>query len=584
MVDEQDTKLDPLKSPDDDATIVSDRPSITGFAIKNVLGEGGMARVYLANDLQLDRPVAIKVMGAEISNDDEFRLRFDDEGKTVAQFRHQNIVAVHTSGEVDGMKYIVMEYAAGGTLTSKLDGGSVNVQVAVRIAHDMADALAYSHARGIVHRDFKPGNILFTEDGVPVLSDFGVARSSSPNRSAKTQLGIIIGAPRYMAPEQAFGEVVTDKADVYSFGIVLYEMLTGDVPPKNSRMISKPADETPIRKILRREPSSVVTLLCRCLQAEPAARPTAMQCRDTLAAVELSEHSGLMSRLGRRSHRPIVALGVAGLSTAVAVVWIYIDSTDAPSDARSPVVSEPQAVETPNTTEQTVLHTFTVNPPETQLYVDGVPLEQLNPVLRTGVHTVVAVASNYVGKVLQIQVDSEPSDTTVSLEPLTLPTAAEHVRFLTAADASTLSTNDIAGVSDHSLRTALDLRRMALAATWNEMDMLYGQLAALASYRDPASALILYLAGETDELRSYLSAKGIVSADLLPGLETASEDGYGLATFWNAVRLRGALLDKELNPNDEQFLRYCETLELAVAQGMAEIALPIWSTDECQRL
>ena len=157
---------------------------IPGVQITGRLGEGGMAVVYEGLDEGFSPPrrVAVKVMGASLSADPEFRARFEQEASLVADFRHDNIIHVYASGEVAGEKYLVMEYLPGGVLSDKLEQGSLPTDDAIRIALAMAGALDYSHSRGIVHRDFKPGNVLFTAEGKPVLSDFGVALARGRGR------------------------------------------------------------------------------------------------------------------------------------------------------------------------------------------------------------------------------------------------------------------------------------------------------------------------------------------------------------------------------------------------------------------
>src|SRR5262249_16951500 len=149
----------------------------------------------------------------------DYRARFEREAALVGSFRHDNIVRVFASGESGSIKYIVMEYLTGGTLSRMLESGPLQPPLALQIAARMADALAYSHQRGVIHRDFKPGNILLTEDGKPVLSDFGVAKDLSTERTELTRGVVAIGAPKYMSPEQLLAQPVTDRADIYSWGL-----------------------------------------------------------------------------------------------------------------------------------------------------------------------------------------------------------------------------------------------------------------------------------------------------------------------------------------------------------------------------
>src|SRR5882724_3172577 len=181
---------------------------IPGVALGTLLGRGGMAVVYEGFDQGFTPPrrVAVKLMSPNLSTDPEFRARFEREASLVADFRHDNIIHVYSSGEANAVKYIVMEYLPGGTLADKIERVCLDPAQVISIGSHLADALGYAHARGVVHRDFKPGNVLFTSEDKPVLSDFGVAKTMSAAEAGLTQHAAIIGAPRYMAPEQERGD------------------------------------------------------------------------------------------------------------------------------------------------------------------------------------------------------------------------------------------------------------------------------------------------------------------------------------------------------------------------------------------
>jgi len=193
------------------------------------LGQGGMAVVYQAHQPSLNREVAIKILTGPMALDEEFVTRFRREAMAAGALGHPNILTIFDAGTTDdGLHYMVMEYAPGGTLKALLDSGRLPVDRAREIAAQIADALQGAHAHGIVHRDLKPSNILFTRDGRPLLMDFGVALTSASTRLTRT--GTAVGTPEYMSPEQAQGLAVDGRSDVYSLGIMLYEMLAGDVP------------------------------------------------------------------------------------------------------------------------------------------------------------------------------------------------------------------------------------------------------------------------------------------------------------------------------------------------------------------
>ena len=203
--------------------------SLGRYQITAQLGTGGMATVYKAYDTRLERYVAIKVIRSEHKQDEGFLKRFEREAKTLAQLSHPNIVKVLDYGEYEGAPYLVMEYVGGGTLKKK--GIRRHWVEAARLLAPMARALEYAHQHNIIHRDVKPANFLLTETGVPMLSDFGIAKIlQSEETSQLTGTGVEIGTPAYMAPEQGSGKGVDERADIYSLGVVFYEMVTGQTP------------------------------------------------------------------------------------------------------------------------------------------------------------------------------------------------------------------------------------------------------------------------------------------------------------------------------------------------------------------
>ncbi len=187
-----------------------------------------MATVYRAYDPSFDREVAIKVLPRELQHDPQFHERFKREIKTIASLEHPAIVPVYDVGEEDGVPYFVMRYMTGGSLSTWIEKGKFSLQDAARIIERLASALAYAHKNGIVHRDLKPDNILFDNIGDPFISDFGVAKFTEASTNL-TGSGII-GTPAYMSPEQAQGEAVDNRSDIYGLGVIIFQMLSGKQP------------------------------------------------------------------------------------------------------------------------------------------------------------------------------------------------------------------------------------------------------------------------------------------------------------------------------------------------------------------
>ncbi|WP_275096297.1 serine/threonine-protein kinase [Sedimenticola hydrogenitrophicus] len=201
--------------------------NVPGYRIERVLGKGGMATVYLATQMSLGRPVALKVL--HDPETPQFFERFFNEGRCIARLNHSNLVAIFDIGQGEGFYYIAMEYLPGGDLKSRIVQGIKPVQ-ALKLLGRLAGCLAYVHDEGVVHRDIKPSNILFRNDGTPVLTDFGIAKLIQTDNDL-TVTGTVMGSPHYLSPELAQGiRRVDGRSDLYSLGIILYEMLTGRKP------------------------------------------------------------------------------------------------------------------------------------------------------------------------------------------------------------------------------------------------------------------------------------------------------------------------------------------------------------------
>ncbi|HET9066574.1 MAG TPA: protein kinase [Gemmatimonadales bacterium] len=249
------------------------------YRIEGVLGEGGMATVYLAEDLKHNRKVAVKVMRPELA-ETLGSERFLREVEIAAKLSHPNILPVYDSGSAEGVLYYVMPVVEGDSLPARLKREKqLPVGEALRIAREVAEALAYAHARGIIHRDIKPANILMSA-GHALVADFGIARATSGDAKALTQTGLAIGTPQYMSPEQASGDPNLDgRSDIYALGCVLYEMLAGEPPftgPTAQAIITRSITEKPRALTATREslPPVVDSAVMRALAKAPADRYT----------------------------------------------------------------------------------------------------------------------------------------------------------------------------------------------------------------------------------------------------------------------------------------------------------------------
>ncbi len=246
------------------------------YAVGELLGRGGMAEVYLATDRVLDRPVAFKVLGGWLANDGTFVERFRREALAAARISHPNLVAVFDAGSEDGVHYIVMEHVPGETLADVLrKEGRLHPNRASSIAASVADALGVAHAARIVHRDVKPANVMLTPDGRTKLMDLGIARNI--DGESITHASSILGTAGYVSPEQARGDPVDHRSDVYSLGCVLYEMLTGRQPFEAQdplAMAYKHVHEAPVppTSLEPSIPPALEAVTLRAMEKEPGSR------------------------------------------------------------------------------------------------------------------------------------------------------------------------------------------------------------------------------------------------------------------------------------------------------------------------
>jgi len=253
-----------------DDAVIDDRYKISAH-----LGSGGMAEVYCATDMQLGRNVALKILHERFASDEEFVERFKREASSAAGLAHQHVVAVYDRGEWEGTSYIAMEFVSGRTLKQVVtEEGPLATQRAVDLTVQVLRAARFAHRRGIIHRDFKPQNVIVDDDGRAKVTDFGIARAGA---SDMTQTGSILGTAQYLSPEQAQGHAVGARSDLYSIGIILYELLTGRVPFQAESAVTialKQVSEAPVppSELNPRVTPEIEAVVLRALAKEPRER------------------------------------------------------------------------------------------------------------------------------------------------------------------------------------------------------------------------------------------------------------------------------------------------------------------------
>ncbi len=260
------------------------------YRIESVIGEGGMGKVYKAYDSDLDRTVALKLVRPELAKDASSLQRFKQELLLASRISHRNILRIHDLGDVNGVKFISMAFVQGMDLHDSLaKQGRLPIERAVNIAKQLAGALEAAHAEGVVHRDLKPRNVLIDVDDHIYVSDFGLAKSLDSDKTGMTRVGEVLGTPRYMSPEQAESKAADNRSDIYSLGVIFYEMLTGEVPFTGESSLQvmfqhvqqKPKDPRQLNPDL---PEYLAVIILKCLEKDPALRY--QSAKDLLADLE----------------------------------------------------------------------------------------------------------------------------------------------------------------------------------------------------------------------------------------------------------------------------------------------------------
>jgi eukaryotic-like serine/threonine-protein kinase len=333
--------------------------TLAHYEIEGALGAGGMGEVYLARDTRLGRAVAVKVLPEVLAADPERIARFEREAKVLASLNHPNIAALHGLEEFEGRHFLVMELVEGETLAEQIARGPLAVDEALKIVHQIVEALEAAHEKGVVHRDLKPANVKMTREGKVKVLDFGLAKamenapgnahlSQSPTLSlAATNAGVILGTAAYMSPEQAKGASVDPRSDIFSFGCLFYEMLTGRQPFQGDSLAEVLAD------VLAREPDlaalparlhpRIPELLRRCLEKNPKKRwHAAADLRVEIETIledprglRVLEQSGAGKRPLWKRAIPVVAAVILSAGIAALAAW-NLKPSPPPQIARYP--------------------------------------------------------------------------------------------------------------------------------------------------------------------------------------------------------------------------------------------------------
>ncbi|MBI5017308.1 MAG: protein kinase [Deltaproteobacteria bacterium] len=303
------------------------------YKILEQLGQGAMATVYKAYDPKIDRALAIKVLRQERCSDAEYRMRFLREAKAAGILSHPNIVTVYDVGELEGRPYIVMELLEGTPLDHVMKSGErMPMDRVVSIGLQLAQALSFAHAKGIVHRDVKPSNIVISGDAIKV-TDFGIARMETKDSTRQTQMGEILGTPQYMSPEQVIGKDVDARSDLFSVGVLLYQLLAGETPFEAdtlTTLLFKIATEEP--KPLQAPsnlPASLKRIVDRLLKKQPEKRfQTAAELADALARVkhelqEAAEQKDLPRVIPIRVRWALIMGGLVAVTMILSIFFIY---------------------------------------------------------------------------------------------------------------------------------------------------------------------------------------------------------------------------------------------------------------------
>lgn len=387
---------------------------IPGYTIIRPIGEGGMASVFLAVQTSLEREVALKVMSPALAANAEFASRFLIEGKITGKLQHPNLVTVYDIGSHNGIYYLAVEYIPGGTLKERIAEGGLSVAEMLDITSDVALGLDFAHQKGFVHRDVKPGNILFRADGRVVLADFGIAKAMDGSNSS-TVAGASVGTPNYMSPEQARGETVNGRSDLYSLGTVLFEMLAGHPPYRAGdpfavalMHVTHPVPQLPeqyawlqplITTLMAKDPAerfssgaATVEAIHRLLATAPEAAtvqqssPRKVAAGNRLSGATTQQRTKLRLAEGFEPRAWLLPAAIVGVLALAVAVWAYWPSPETGRVAAQPSATALSNSEGADSSGGTLSATFPAQPSGLPMAADEIEnaLRQADTYLATG--------------------------------------------------------------------------------------------------------------------------------------------------------------------------------------------------------
>ncbi len=344
------------------------------YEVVGELGHGAMGVVFNAHDPQIDRKVALKALRPDYVNDEYFVQRFFKEAVAIGRLSHPNIVIVYDVGQDQGTIYIAMEFLMGKSLSDIAKEGKLPLQQVAEIGIQVAEALDYAHRKGVVHRDIKPANIILTEDNQVKITDFGIAHVEDPTATLQTQAGEILGTPVYMSPEQVMGHSPDGRSDLYSLGVILYELATGQRPFKGRTMatifraVSQDTPEPP-QAVAPDIPKGFSDLILKSLEKDPGNRfQTGKEMAEALRACHQEDQCAPVSALYSDRKKKFAIRTLVSIFCLILIVFVGFQIRNSVWKHPRP---DPVPVTTPDPTPKQALLDIKSDPQDAQVFING---------------------------------------------------------------------------------------------------------------------------------------------------------------------------------------------------------------------